>query len=195
LRGWRPEGHAGSSPAFRTTNRKAGRRGWERRGRHFSFRGIVKKDLTFSFLRDIFSKDLSLMRKPFIVISLLVVTLWASLALAGAILNSFSAARNASGDVVVNWATGDETDLMQFEVQRLAGVQGDYMTLAIVPPKGSNSAYEFVDKSAYKTTDAIYKYRIAIISNHGITGYSEELTVSGLSGVRRTWGSIKAMFR
>jgi hypothetical protein len=154
-----------------------------------------KKDLTFCFLRDIFSKDLCLMRKPLIVISLLAVTLWASLALAGAILNRFTAVRNLSGDVVVDWATGEETDLKQFEVQRLAGVQGEYMTLAIVLPKGSNSSYEFVDKSAYKTSDAVYKYRIAIISNNGFTGYSQELTVSGLSGVRRTWGSIKAMFR
>jgi hypothetical protein len=147
------------------------------------------------FLRDIFSKDHSLMRKPLIVISLLVVTLWASLALAGAILNRFTAARNLSGDVVVNWATGEETDVRQFEVQRLAGVSGDYMTLAIVLPKGPNSSYEFVDKSAYKTSDAIYKYRLAVISNNGFTGYSQELIVSGLSGVRRTWGSIKAMFR
>jgi hypothetical protein len=155
----------------------------------------LKKDLTFCFLRDIFSKDLSLMRKQLIVISLLVVTLWASLALAGAILNRFTVARNVGGDVVVDWATGEETNIKQFEVQRLAGVQGEYMSLAIVLPKGSSSTYEFVDKSAYKTSDAVYKYRIAIIGNDGSIGYSQELTVSGLSGVRRTWGSIKAMFR
>jgi hypothetical protein len=151
--------------------------------------------LTFCFLRDIFSIDLSLMRKPLIIISLLAVTLWASLALAGAILNRFTAARNLSGDVIVGWGTGEETYVKQFEVQRVAGVQGEYMTLAIVLPKGSNSSYEFVDKSAYKTSDAVYRYRIAIIGNDGFTGYSQELTVSGLSGVRRTWGSIKAMFR
>jgi hypothetical protein len=135
------------------------------------------------------------MRRPLVVITLLVVTLWASLALAGAILNRFTAARSLSGDVIVEWATGEEIAVRQFEVQRQAGLQGEFMTLAIVQPKGSNSSYQFIDKSAYKASDAIYKYRLAIVSSDASTGYSQELVVSGLSGVRRTWGSIKAMFR
>jgi hypothetical protein len=82
-----------------------------------------------------------------------------------------------------------------FEVQRMAGVQGEYMGLGRVQPQGSNSSYQFIDKSAYKTSDAIYKYRLAIVNQDGSTSYSQELTVRSLSGVKRTWGSIKAMFR
>lgn len=135
------------------------------------------------------------MRRALPLILLLVVTLWAGYALAGAILNSFTAARSASGDVVLQWNTGEERDLRQFEVQRKAGPQGDYAPIGTVEPKGSNSFYQFVDRSAYKTSDAIYKYRLAIVSIDGSIGYSSELTVAGLSGVKRTWGSIKAMFR
>jgi hypothetical protein len=135
------------------------------------------------------------MRSPLGLTALLLITLWASLALAGAILNRFVVSRSTSGDVVVEWTTGSESDLKYFEVQRMAGVQGEYTPLTKVEPKGSNSSYQFVDKSAYKTSDAIYKYRLAIVNNDGSAGYSQELTVSSLSGVKRTWGSIKAMFR
>jgi hypothetical protein len=135
------------------------------------------------------------MRLPLVATVLLLITLLASLALAGAILNRFAVSRSTSGDVVVEWTTGSESDLRYFEVQRMAGIQGEYATLGFVQPKGSNSTYQFVDKSAYKTSDAIYKYRLAIVNRDGSASYSQELTVSSLSGVKRTWGSIKAMFR
>lgn len=77
----------------------------------------------------------------------------------------------------------------------MAGSEGEYMALGFVQPKGPNSSYQFVDKSAYKTSDAFYRYRVAIVDNSGYTSYSQEIAVSSLSGVKRTWGSIKAMFR
>jgi hypothetical protein len=135
------------------------------------------------------------MRSPLAATVLFLITLSASLALAGAILNRFAVSRSATGDVIVEWNTGEETNLKYFEVQRMAGSEGEYMTLGSVQPKGSNSSYQYVDKSAYKTSDAFYKYRVAIVDNSGYTSYSKELTVSSPSGVKRTWGSIKAMFR
>jgi hypothetical protein len=136
------------------------------------------------------------MRSPLPAIALLIVTLCASVALAGAILNGFTVTRSSNGDVVVEWTTGIETDVKYFEVQRMAGTQGEYTSLGFIQPKGSNSSYQFVDKSAYKTSDAIYKYRLSIVNQDGSASYSQELTVRSLSGVvKRTWGSIKAMFR
>ena len=135
------------------------------------------------------------MRFPKVIIILIVLSLCFGVALAGAILNSFTA-QSSNGDVIVKWTTGEERDLARFEVQRRAGLQGDYVTVGTVEPKGSNSDYQFIDRSAYKTTDTIYKYRLAIVSRDGSVGYSQEVTVShGVSGVKRTWGSIKAMFR
>jgi len=135
------------------------------------------------------------MRPLLSAIVLLLILLSASVALAGAILNRFVASRSASGDVVVEWSTGAESDVKYFEVQRMAGTQGEYTAVGFIQPKGSNSSYQFVDKSAYKTSDAIYKYRLSIVNQDGSTSYSQELTVRSLSGVKRTWGSIKAMFR
>ena len=135
------------------------------------------------------------MRRTLPVILALIVTLWVGYALAGAILNSFTA-RSTNGDVVLEWRTGEEKDIVRFEVQRKAGLQGDYVTIGSVNPTGTNSPYQYIDKSAYKITDTIYKYRLAIVNTAGPPDYSIELTVThGVSGVKRTWGSIKAMFR
>lgn len=124
----------------------------------------------------------------------ILVLLWTGYAVAGAFLREFKA-RSVDGNVELEWSTGEEKDLIRFEVQRQAGLRGDYVKIGEVAPKGSNSTYRFVDKSAYKVNDSLYKYRLAIVSTDGTT-YSRELTVlHSVSGVKRTWGSIKAMFR
>jgi hypothetical protein len=134
------------------------------------------------------------MRKLVPIITLTTLLLCTASALAGAILRVFTA-KSSNGDILLEWSVGEEKDLLRYEVQRMAGVQGEYVTIATVNPKGSNSSYEFLDKSAYKLNDSIYKYRLAIVSSDGMT-YSQELTVPHtVSGVKQTWGSIKAMFR
>jgi hypothetical protein len=67
----------------------------------------------------------------------------------------------------------------------------------VVQPKGSNSLYTYVDRSAYKDTESVYVYRLKILeASSGPSSYSNEITVShSVSSVKRTWGSIKAMFR
>jgi len=125
---------------------------------------------------------------------LAVLLLWVSYALAGAVLREFKA-KSTNGDVELEWTTGEERDVVRFEIQRMAGVNGEYVKIGEVTPTGSNSTYKFVDRSAYKINDSLYKYRLAIVSSDG-TAYSQELTVlHSVSGVKRTWGSIKAMFR
>jgi hypothetical protein len=135
------------------------------------------------------------MKRILSTILFLTFTLWSGYLLAGAILHSFTA-KSTNGDIILQWSTGEEKDLARFEVQRKAGLQGEYTPLATITPKGSNSFYEYVDKSAYKSSDTIYKYRLAIVNTDGSVAYSQELVVPhGVSGVKRTWGSIKAMFR
>jgi len=42
----------------------------------------------------------------------------------------------------------------------------------------------------------IFIYRLKIVDTNGQASYSNEVSVShNVSGVKRTWGSIKAMFR
>jgi hypothetical protein len=97
--------------------------------------------------------------------------------------------------IVIEWKTGDETNVNCFQIERKT-LQSSYVSIATIPPKGSNSDYTFTDANAYKTTDAVFIYHLKIVDNNNSVSYSNEISVSnGISGIKKTWGSIKAMFR
>jgi hypothetical protein len=113
---------------------------------------------------------------------------------AGAFLDYFHG-RSEGEDVRLEWKTAEEANLQNFIIERKS-VQSQYIELAVIEPKGSNSFYTFLDESAYKPEEFVFVYRLKILDNDGSTSYSSEVTVShSVSGVKRTWGSIKAMFR
>jgi hypothetical protein len=133
--------------------------------------------------------------KHFIRILIVIVT-FSVTAFAGAFLDFFNG-RSDGDNITLEWKTRSESNLLRYEIQRKAGNDGEFATLATVSPKGSNSMYSFIDKSAYKETKSIYIYRLKIVeTTSGPASYSNEITVShSVSSVKRTWGSIKAMFR
>jgi len=109
---------------------------------------------------------------------------------------SITAESNGS-TVVIRWVSEDETGVSSFELERKAGLYGHFFLLAETAPRGSNSSYEYVDDSALRLgAESIYQYRIKVVFSDGTSLYSPEVTViHTISSVRRTWGSIKAMFR
>ncbi|MBL0174868.1 MAG: hypothetical protein IPP94_06345 [Ignavibacteria bacterium] len=115
--------------------------------------------------------------------------------ISGAFLDFFQG-RSDGNNIQLEWKTRAENSVQVFELQRRAGWQGEYLTIATMEPKGSNSFYEYVDRSAYKQQDNVYTYRLRIVDAGGPAAYSNEVSVShSVSSVKRTWGSIKAMFR
>lgn len=134
---------------------------------------------------------LSMKKGIIILFSILVI---AAAVYAGTFLDYFQG-RSEGEDVLLEWKTSAEVDLKHFAIERKTP-QNPYIELAIVEPKGSNSFYSYVDEAAYKTVDLVFIYRLKIVDNDGSTSFSAEVTVShNVSGVKRTWGSIKAMFR
>lgn len=126
---------------------------------------------------------------PFIIILLTVATIYA-----GTFLEYFHG-RSEGEDVRLEWKTGEEVNLQNFKIERKT-LQSSFVEIATIQPKGSNSYYFYLDQSAYKSTDMIFIYRLKIVDTNGQTSFSNEVTVShNVSGVKRTWGSIKAMFR
>ena len=100
-------------------------------------------------------------------------------------------------DIVVRWTSIDETGVQQFDVLRRAGTTGDFTVVSSVEQlKGNNSTYEYIDKSVFKVTSGIYQYKIRVINGQSPSPETELVTVSHVSSAaKRTWGSIKAMFR
>jgi bacteriorhodopsin len=127
--------------------------------------------------------------------SLYIIILFAVAALyAGAYLEYFQG-RSEGEDIKLEWKTGEEINLQEFKIERKTP-QNSYVEIAMVQPKGSNSYYSYLDQSAYKMSGLIFIYRLKIVDTNGQASYSNEVTVThNVSGVKRTWGSIKAMFR
>ena len=100
-------------------------------------------------------------------------------------------------DIVLRWATVDETGVQKFEIVRRAGTIGDFVVIGVVEQlKGNNSSYEYIDKSVFKANGGVYQYKIRVINGANPAPETEIVSVSHLSSAaKRTWGSIKAMFR
>lgn len=114
---------------------------------------------------------------------------------AGAFIQYFQG-RSENDDVKLEWQTGEETDVQKFVIERKT-IQSSFTEIAAVLPKGNNSYYSYIDQNTYKSTENIFGYRLKIVDNNNQIAYSNEITVShSISSIyKKTWGSIKAMFR
>jgi hypothetical protein len=106
-------------------------------------------------------------------------------------------AQSNGSDITIRWNTSDESGVVRFDVLRRPGTAGDFTIVGSIDQlKGNNSSYEFVDKSAFKTTGGLYQYKVRIINGQDPAPETEIVPVAHLTNtVKRTWGSIKAMFR
>lgn len=120
--------------------------------------------------------------------------LLATAVFAGTFLEYFHG-RSEGDDIRLEWKTREEVDLQNFKIERKTP-QSSFVEITTIQPKGSNSYYSYLDQTTYKPTDMVFIYRLKIVATNGQASYSSEVTVShNVSGVKRTWGSIKAMFR
>ncbi|MBK7229227.1 MAG: hypothetical protein IPH97_10255 [Ignavibacteriales bacterium] len=126
----------------------------------------------------------------FLTIFLLVATVYA-----GAIIQ-FIQGSNESDNIKIEWQTGEETNVQKFVIERKTP-QSSFTEIANISPKGNNSYYSYVDMNTYKTSDIVFIYRLKIVDNNSQISFSNEITIyhSVSSITKRTWGSIKAMFR
>jgi len=134
-------------------------------------------------------------RTRYLLMTLALVTVFA-VAFANVIKDKPVAYSNGS-DIIVRWSTVDESGVQKFDVLRRSGTAGDFTVVASVDQlKGNNSTYEYDDKSVFKETSGVYQYKIRVINGQNPPPETEIVTVSHVSSAaKRTWGSIKAMFR
>ncbi|MCR4417403.1 MAG: hypothetical protein WHV63_06205 [Ignavibacteria bacterium] len=117
-----------------------------------------------------------------------------TLVFAGATLEFFRG-RSENDKVILEWKSREEAAVKEYIIERKS-LNSDYIPLATVQPKGNNSYYSFIDETAFKSLGSIYYYRLKIVDYNGSISYSNEISIfHSVSSVKRTWGSIKAMFR
>ncbi len=116
--------------------------------------------------------------------------------MAGGYVFSESNARPGTDRVEISWITASEDNVKQFVVFR--GRETDSMVeLGRINTRGPGSQYLFVDNEVmFKSTHITYYKVRAVDGNGNIIEESQTLSViPNVSGVFRTWGAIKAMFR
>jgi hypothetical protein len=99
------------------------------------------------------------------------------------------------GYIRVEWTINSEAGVDHYEVWRSSG-SSDLILIGVV----QRGTFYLEDRnSLYKTEDQYFNYQVrAIGSNPSIQGKSEIVGIrfmSTSSTAKRTWGSIKAMFR
>ncbi len=134
----------------------------------------------------------------FLLLPILAVLLFSSVGLSQ--VTDFGA-KNDGNDVLVYWRTGDESNVKEFQIFRRAASTLDYPPTPIGTVEAkqqNNSAYTYRDLNAFGKVTTYYFYRLVIVYTDNSTRiYANDagLDHGEVSGVRRTWGSIKAMFR
>ena len=114
------------------------------------------------------------------------------------VIRDLPTAYSNGSDIVLSWRTLEESGVASFEILRRAGTEGEFVSVGLTPARrASNSSYEFVDRQVFKASGGIYQYQIQVVMDSGQKlPPTPAVTVSHLSSAaRRTWGSIKAMFR
>lgn len=131
----------------------------------------------------------------FYTIKLFLLMLVVSAAYSYAQVTYFSA-KTGGNNVKIEWTSGDESNVSHYSIERKTP-QTSFVEIVTVPAKGSNSYYSYEDQSLYKINDAVFIYRIVSVNkDNSSTIYPHDVSVSpNISGIKRTWGSIKAMFR
>ena len=143
--------------------------------------------------------ELEKMTKIKLHIKLLFVILFTSGLLYAAVTLQYFVARDNADGVLVEWKTNEEAGTVKFEIERSSDTPDNFSYINYKNAAGNNSYYSYqdnsVDFSGGRTT-SIYYYRLKCIDGNGNYTYTSHITVSHtVSGIRSTWGSIKAIFR
>lgn len=126
--------------------------------------------------------------------------LCSSVAMGEVIQASSLRAQDDGNGVAVRWTSLDESGVSGYLIERKAGGSGSFVPLVSqpIPVKGNNQNYFFEDETAFRTNGNFYQYRLTPVNGAGQpvgSSYYVSIDHNNVSSVRRTWGSIKAMFR
>jgi len=96
---------------------------------------------------------------------------------------------------ILQWSSVSEAGVLLYRVQR--SFDGtNFHDVANIDPRGDRQDYRYVDDDLFKGQMRTYYYRLEIVMSDGERFYSPVVeVVFDSSNIKRTWGSIKALFR
>lgn len=134
--------------------------------------------------------------KKFVLFLIAIFIITSVLLFADLTIQYFTGKTNSEG-ILVEWKTGDEGGVSSFDLERSASNANNFIYIAKINATGNNSYYSYQDNSLdAKSSSSIYYYRLKCIKPNGSFSYTNNITVVyTVSGIKDTWGSIKAIFR
>lgn len=137
------------------------------------------------------------MKKTLLFAYIIILTAFSGVLLASLTLQYFTAKTNSDG-VLIEWKTSDEGGTARFDIERSATNPDNFIFIKSINSTGNNSYYSYQDNSVGFNNDgnSIYYYRLKCVQPNGSYTYSNTISVMhSISGIKTTWGSIKAIFR
>lgn len=100
-------------------------------------------------------------------------------------------------EISVQWQSANESGIQSYEIERSSEDVTDFRRLSRVDARGNGSTYVYVDDGAFYKTNSSkrFTYRVKAVGS-SVQQYSPTVTIShDVSGVRKSWGMIKELFR
>jgi len=119
---------------------------------------------------------------------------------AAAPIKNLGALQNG-GSIKVSWWSTSEDGVSYYEVVRSSDLLGPYLPLPNIKiaPLGDNQFYSIDDNcELFKSQGKFFYYKVRVVLADGSARESDPVSTyynSTSSAAKRTWGSIKAMFR
>jgi hypothetical protein len=138
------------------------------------------------------------MRSKSIKFVILLTVLIPALLQSNAQISGFNAYRD-NQRIHIEWTTESESNCLRFEIQRSSD-KINWQRIGVVKSKTGNSnaqqLYQYIDDSLAKSNDSSINYQLLIVDRDGTTHtHNVVASITGSSGIKHTWGSLKAMFR
>ncbi|HEX7069387.1 MAG TPA: hypothetical protein VF190_01215 [Rhodothermales bacterium] len=115
----------------------------------------------------------------------------------GARVTLFEIQKDGS-DLVISWQSDQEDGVREYELHRMTPYSnGEYVALETVRAHGPGKVYRYRDDQVYKNAADMIDYRLDVVFTDGSrqVGVKTGRVDYTSTAVRRTWGSIKAMFQ
>lgn len=136
------------------------------------------------------------MKQSVLITSMLLFAGW-SLVTVDVELDSYEA-KLVDNQPVITWEARRETDLKHYEITRKTRFDADFKAVAEFEPRGPRHLYVYRDLDVYKAAGELVQYELIAVSTSDVRTSMGPGPVSveyTPTAVRRTWGSIKAMFQ
>ena len=129
------------------------------------------------------------------IITILAIFCLFSLAFANFIFLEYSATPS-NNNVIIEWVTKTDVGVSKYLILRSTDDQ-NYVEIGFVASAKSNLSYSFTDDNVvFKETQTFFYKLKAVRDDNSLIEETQSLIVHpNISGIYRTWGAIKAMFR